>query len=169
MNNNINLFAYKLLVLTSVIIFTGGAHADIYKCVYTNAEVYYNDKPCPATAIERKIKAAKDPVGGYIEPDFVPDKETLTLPGAVVGKVANRIIEKTEKESSDSSEQGANQKNSSSTGQSQSSKSENDSAKSSSSSTGSGSDSGKNASSDSNAAANKLEHLNNVTEIEPSS
>ena len=167
MNNNINSFAYQLLVLTFVIIFTGGAHADIYKCVNTNAEVYYNDKPCPATAIERKIKAAKDPVGGYIEPDFVPDKETTTLPGAVVGKVANRIIEKTEKESSDSSEQGANQNSSSSTGQSQSSKSENDSAQSSSSS--SQSDSGKKASSDSNAVANKLEHLNNVTEIEPSS
>lgn len=41
------------------------AQATIYKCVNAQAEVYYNDKPCDVTTIQRKIKAVKDPVAFY--------------------------------------------------------------------------------------------------------
>ena len=48
------------------------AQAAIYKCINPQAEVYYNDKPCPVTAIESQMKAVKDPVGGYIPVPFSP-------------------------------------------------------------------------------------------------
>jgi len=63
-----------LLVSFTPVFFLVNAHATIYKCVNINANVYYNDKPCPKNDIERQLKSVKDPVGGYIPPEFVEQK-----------------------------------------------------------------------------------------------
>ena len=61
--------------------------AAIYKCVNLNDEVFYKDKPCPKNAVERKIKAVKDPVGGYIAPTtFEKEKENTAQKFIVIGK-----------------------------------------------------------------------------------
>lgn len=80
------------------------AQATIYKCIDANAEVYYNDKPCPVTNIERKIKAVKDPKGGYIPPKFVADEEKSAKPGVVVGKQSGRKLDPSKKDQSDNSD-----------------------------------------------------------------
>ena len=48
------------------------AQASIYKCTNAQADVYYNDKPCPITAIEKEMRAVKDPVGGFITAPYSP-------------------------------------------------------------------------------------------------
>lgn len=60
-----------MFVLFLFLISFSGAQATIYKCVNTKEEVYYNDKPCPINNVESQIKAVKDPVGGYIPPEFM--------------------------------------------------------------------------------------------------
>jgi len=47
------------------------AKAAIYKCTNAKQEIYYNDKPCPIKDEEKEFKAVKDPVNGYIPPDYV--------------------------------------------------------------------------------------------------
>ena len=42
------------------------ASAGIFKCTNTAGKVYYNDKPCSINQKEKKIRASKDPVNGYI-------------------------------------------------------------------------------------------------------
>ena len=42
------------------------AEADIFKCTNANNAVYYNDKPCPVKYKEKKMKAVKDVVNGYV-------------------------------------------------------------------------------------------------------
>ena len=42
------------------------AQAQIYKCTNFEGAVYYNDKPCPIKDREKKIKATKDVVNGYV-------------------------------------------------------------------------------------------------------
>ncbi len=74
-----------ILTVSVPLFMTAEAQATIYKCVNTNAEVYYNDKPCPVTDIERQIKAAKDPVDGYIPPAFVADDKKVGAKGVLVG------------------------------------------------------------------------------------
>jgi len=80
------------------------AQATIYKCVNAQAEVYYNDKPCPVTEIERKLKAAKDPEGGYIPPKFVADEKKSTTPGVVVGNQSGRKLDPSKKDQSGNSD-----------------------------------------------------------------
>ena len=79
----------KLSVITLVgvpLLISIEAQATIYKCVNaTNTKVYYNDKPCAVTEIEKQIKAVKDPEGGYIPPAFVKDEENTNNKGVVVG------------------------------------------------------------------------------------
>ena len=80
---------FKLSVITLIgvpLLISIEAQATIYKCVNaTTTQVYYNDKPCAVTEIEKKIKAVKDPVGGYIPPAFVKDEENTNNKGVVVG------------------------------------------------------------------------------------
>jgi len=64
MKSKLNIFAYVAIFMP--LLMSVEAQATIYKCVNAQAEVYYNDKPCHVTTIERKIKAVKGPVGGYI-------------------------------------------------------------------------------------------------------
>lgn len=98
---------HKIIKLSSLIIvpllFIAEAQATIYKCVNAKAEVYYNDKPCPVSEIERQLKSVNDPEGGYIPPAFVSDKEKTASKSAVVGSTSERTINKTEKETSDNS------------------------------------------------------------------
>ena len=114
----------KIIIICSLalvpLFFTLEVQATIYKCVNVNAEVYYNDKPCPVSDIERQLKSVKDPEGGYIPPDFVSDSELTGSKGAVVGSTSERSVNKTEKESSDSSSKGSNNSGSVSSSQSSS-------------------------------------------------
>ena len=103
MKNKQNLFL-SVLVLVPLLMALE-AHATIYKCVDANAEVYYNDKPCPVTDIERKIKAVKDPEGGYIPPEFVADQAKSASPGIVVGNESGRKLDQSNKDKSDNSSQ----------------------------------------------------------------
>ena len=166
MVNKTNSIAFKLIMISSLFTVSGGAQATIYKCVNAQAEVYYNDKPCSVTTIERKLKSAKDPKGGYIPPKFVTEKEKESLPGVVVGKVTGRTIDKDNKDGSDNTSKGSNTGGSNTAAQSQSSDSKKNSSQSSNASATS--DSGNNTVSKS-AMASKQKHLSNVIEIEPSS
>ncbi|MCF6190055.1 MAG: DUF4124 domain-containing protein [Cocleimonas sp.] len=42
------------------------ASAEIFKCVNTKGDTYYNDMPCPKSNEETKIEGVKDPKGGFI-------------------------------------------------------------------------------------------------------
>lgn len=90
--------------------------ATIYKCVNAEAEVYYNDKPCPVTTIERTLKGVKDPKGGYIPPKFVADEEKSASSGVVVGEQSGRKLDRSKNDKSDSSENTSNSGNSSGSG-----------------------------------------------------
>ena len=106
-NKNIVIFSLMLFSL----LFTAEGHAKIYKCVKANNDVYYNDKPCPVSDAETQIKSEKDPVNGYIPPDFVKDKNNLkSSVGVVVGEESLRNIDKTSKDNSKS--ESLNDKNS---------------------------------------------------------
>ncbi len=85
------------------LLMTTQAQATIYKCVNSQAEVYYNDKPCPVTNIERKIKSVKDPEGGYIPPEFVADQVKSASRGIVVGNESGRKLDQSNKDQSDNS------------------------------------------------------------------
>ena len=76
---------------------TGQVQAEIFKCVDAKAEVYFNDKPCHWTQIERKVKAAKDPKNGYIPPAFVEKARTKNAQGVVVGGTSGKEINSSQK------------------------------------------------------------------------
>ena len=114
---------YKILIFGSLLfaplLIPIEAQASIYKCVNAKAEVYYNDKPCPLNDKESKIKAVKDPEGGYIPPKFVADPVVNPSKGIVVGssseKKANSIgNKKSESSTSNSSNSSSSSSNSSS-------------------------------------------------------
>jgi len=86
------------------LLMTVQAQATIYKCINSQAEVYYNDKPCPVTEIERTMKAVKDPKGGYIPPKFVPDVVKSATPGVVVGNESGRKLDRSKKDQSGNSD-----------------------------------------------------------------
>ena len=62
------------LIVSAPLFMVEEAQAQIYKCVNTQAEVFYNDKPCPVKQIEKKMKSVKDPTNGYIPEPFSPSK-----------------------------------------------------------------------------------------------
>ena len=64
-NKHWSVLSNALLTLVSLIVISSSAHATIFKCVNTQGAIYYNDKPCPKDNEETKIKATKDPKGGY--------------------------------------------------------------------------------------------------------
>lgn len=63
--------------------------AAIYKCVSKDGKTYFNDKPCPVNNAETEFKAVKDPVNGYIPPEFVPKPIVKQNSGVVIGEVSN--------------------------------------------------------------------------------
>ncbi len=98
----------KLSVTTLALVpllFSVEAQETIYKCVNAKAEVYYNDQPCHVTTIERKLKAVKDPEGGYIPPRFVSEEAKSGSTGVVVGGVSSRKLDNSKKDKSDNSDQ----------------------------------------------------------------
>ena len=98
----------KLCVTTLALVpllFSVEAQETIYKCVNAKAEVYYNDQPCHVTTIERKLKAVKDPEGGYTPPGFVTEEAKSGSTGVVVGGVSSRKLGNSKKDKSDNSDQ----------------------------------------------------------------
>ena len=90
MNNKyLTLLTVSALAVSAQLLFTEQVQAEIFKCVDTNAEVFYNDKPCSVTQIERKIKAVKDPEYGYIPPAFVDETEGENAQGIIIGETSN--------------------------------------------------------------------------------
>ena len=86
---------YKTLSVLSVsaLMFVNvQVHAEIFKCVNVQAEVYYNDRPCPVTQIERKVKAVKAPKNGYKPPAFVEKAGVKNSQGVIVGGVSGKEI-----------------------------------------------------------------------------
>lgn len=70
MKNKCNKLSLSTMLLAlSVLVMHGLANAEIFKCVSTKGAIYYNDKPCPKSNEETKIKGVKDPKGGFI-PSF---------------------------------------------------------------------------------------------------
>lgn len=86
------------MLLFSPLLLSMEAQAKIYKCVNTEGKVYYNDKPCPVTSIEKEMKAAKDPVDGYVPPKFVPDAPEEGSKGIMIGDDSSREIDSKQSE-----------------------------------------------------------------------
>jgi hypothetical protein len=100
MKNKLKIFVYVGSFIP--LLMTTQSYATIYKCVNSQAEVYYNDKPCPITNIERKIKAVKDPEGGYIPPAFKEDvSKARRNNGVVVGEENQRKLLSNNKQNED--------------------------------------------------------------------
>ena len=99
--NYFKLLLSVFIVVTQVVIFTGTAQATIFKCDNTEGATFYNDKPCPKIDVETKLKAVKDPVGGYIPPKFEPDVVTSGSKGVLIGKDDKPKLDDQEKEESD--------------------------------------------------------------------
>ncbi len=95
-----------ILLLSHFLLFTGSVQAEIYKCVNAEGGTFYNDKPCPKTDEETKLKAAKDPKNGYIPPKFIPLEEGNGTKGIVIGKQSGKSS--TDDEEDDAAEGRAN-------------------------------------------------------------
>lgn len=78
------------------------ARASIYKCVDTKGVTYYSDKTCPLSDEQTKMKAVKDPRGGYVPPVFVEDKTVEGISGVVVGNNVQRKLNSDGRKNSDS-------------------------------------------------------------------
>ncbi len=102
MNNKPKLIGIIFFTVISVSSFQQ-AHAKLFKCVSAKGDVFYNDKPCPATEKETLIKADKAPKNAYIPPAFVSDEEKASLGVATGGNVSNQQI-KTKGETKDKKE-----------------------------------------------------------------
>lgn len=96
----------RILVLIPLF-FIAEAQATIYKCVKKNADVYYNDKPCPVSDKESQLKSVKDPIGGYIPPKYVSKKEGVSSKGVVIGSTVKENNIKKKKGLSEGSTNGS--------------------------------------------------------------
>ena len=92
MNNNKSLSSLLLAVsmASAPLFMVEEAQAQIYKCVNTQEKVFYNDKPCPVTQLQSKMKSVKDPKNGFIPEPFSPvvtadEKQNSGKKGVVVG------------------------------------------------------------------------------------
>lgn len=79
-----------LLILTSFILVPSSVSAGIFKCTNKAGNIYYNDKPCPSNQKEKKIRAVKDPINGY-----VPLLKTFDLNQG--GKSSNKVAKQKRK------------------------------------------------------------------------
>ncbi len=70
------------LVALSMIMIPELVNAEIFKCVNTKGATYYNDKPCPRSNEETKIRGVKDPKGGFIPPLRTTKLEKKTMDSA---------------------------------------------------------------------------------------
>ena len=76
MNNkkSLSFLLLPALIVSAPLLMIEKAQAQIYKCVNTQEQVFYNDKPCPVKQIEKKMKSVKDPKNGFIPAPFSPSK-----------------------------------------------------------------------------------------------
>ena len=65
------------MVMSSSLLVTDQAQAEIFKCVNQQGAVYYNDKPCPSKDIETQIRNAKDPKGVASQPQYFSNVEVV--------------------------------------------------------------------------------------------
>ena len=107
-NKYLSFLSVSALAVSVQLLVTERAHAEIFKCVNAKAEVFFNDKPCPWTQIERKIKAAKDPKYGYVPPAFVEKTGTRNAQGVIVGGVSNKEINSSQQASGEKQQTGNN-------------------------------------------------------------
>ena len=63
------------LLFVMPFLLAGEAQAGIFKCVNTEGQTVYLDKPCPVKDTETEMKAVKDPNNGYIPPAFAANIE----------------------------------------------------------------------------------------------
>jgi len=75
--------------------------ASIYKCVSNSGKTYYADKPCPIDNEETELKPVKDPLNGYIAPEFVPDKIDANNKGTIVGTNSSLEIDNKDQNTSE--------------------------------------------------------------------
>jgi len=84
------------------------SHANIFKCINKKGDVYYNDKPCPVTDKETKLKNIKDPKSKYIPKPFIEKKEVdEENKGIVVGKELQTEVESNKKKKDNNNEKQA--------------------------------------------------------------
>lgn len=102
MKNKIKTVVYVAFLASSHLFVMGEASAAIYKCVNTKGAIYYNDKPCPINNAETRLKALKDPKGGYIPPAFVKDESKSKPAGIVVGSESSNDIKNDQDKKQDS-------------------------------------------------------------------
>ena len=106
----------KSLYFPTVILFLGftslSVQAAIYKCENESGKTFYVDKPCPVNNTETELQAVKDPINGYIPPEFVLDKPDGLKKGVVIGKEVESSDNKNDK-SNDSDSINGSQDNSS--------------------------------------------------------
>ncbi len=100
MRNKIIKCTYSLLLIP--LLLGAEAQATIYKCVKANADVYYNDKPCPNNDKESQLQSVKDPEGGYIPPESLSDDKESNSKSVVIGKYSKRNINEHKLEESNS-------------------------------------------------------------------
>jgi len=76
--------------------------AEIFKCTNKQGAVYYNDKPCPVLDDEKKMRAEKDVINGYV-PSRLKEIKVEQRKGAIVGgntpRTARQFPEQNEKPS----------------------------------------------------------------------
>jgi len=75
------------------------------------------------------LAKVKDPVNGYIPPEFVPDKGQINNTGVVVGSDSNSVINKNDRSTSENSNQDQSQDQASDFGTANTSESINEAAK----------------------------------------
>lgn len=98
-NNNNKYFSTLALSIFGVIVTFSSAQAAIFKCVNSQEEVYYNDKPCPVNDKETELKAVKDPTNVYIPTYQKENSEELEPDGPTrIGRKLIKNIGKDNKE-----------------------------------------------------------------------
>lgn len=85
-------------------------HAEIYKCEDSSGKIFYADKLCPNDNIQTELQAVKDPVNGYIPPDFIPEENTVNKKGVVIGNEINKV-DQTDSDNTSSKSSGTDQSN----------------------------------------------------------
>ena len=108
-NKTLTFLSISVLAVSAHLLISEQVHAEIFKCVNAKAEVFFNDRPCPVTQIERKVKAAKDPKNGYIPPPaFVEKTGKKNAQGVVVGEASNKEMNSSQKAGGEKQQTGNN-------------------------------------------------------------
>ncbi len=80
-----NKYFFLIIATIAYVLTVNIAQAAIFKCVNNQGATYYNDRPCPVSNKETLMRAAKNPKGGYVPPQFVAEQQKAKKRGVVVG------------------------------------------------------------------------------------